>query len=265
MLSAHGCSNMAKFLNTTSLNFFLEQLIQKSTRHLVLISPYLKINHRLRELIEEKVTAGIPVTIVYGKTDISQSEKDWFICQPKIEVHFCKDLHAKCYMNEGNAIICSLNLYEFSQINNKEMGVLLTKNKDTEAFGDAAEEVQRLVRTSLTVSFTSDPEPADAIDLTEDLDKQEAESDADSSTAQLSLLTTSKLAQKNSTTAAKLQESLITLGYLELKDEKPYLTEKGKTSGGQFRKGQFGVYFLWPEDIDLVEKKKTGWKRFKKK
>jgi hypothetical protein len=256
---------MAKFLNTTSINFFLEQLVQKSSKNLVLISPYLKINPRLRELIEEKVESGLPVTVVYGKTDISQSEKDWFASQPKIEVRFCKDLHAKCYMNEGNVIISSLNLYEFSQINNKEMGVLLTKGKDTEAFEDALEEAQRLVRTSQVVSFEVKPDPGEPeaeTDLLEELDEPEDDSDVTTGTG---LLTTSKLAKKHKTTAAKLQEVFVEIGHLEIKNGNPYLTDQGKAAGGQFKKGQYGIFFLWPEEIDIAQTDNSVWSMFKKK
>ena len=45
---------MAKFLNTTSLNFFLEEVIRKSTKN-ILVSPYLKINARIRELLEDNI------------------------------------------------------------------------------------------------------------------------------------------------------------------------------------------------------------------
>ncbi len=34
-----------------------------------------------------------------------------------------QNLHAKCYLNEKAAIITSMNLYDFSQVNNNEMGV----------------------------------------------------------------------------------------------------------------------------------------------
>ena len=46
---------MAKFLNATSLNFFLEKSIRKSTKNLILVSPYLKINARIRELLEDNI------------------------------------------------------------------------------------------------------------------------------------------------------------------------------------------------------------------
>ena len=54
----------------------------------------------------------------------------------------------KCYLNEELCIITSLNLYEFSQINNNEMGVLLRRSDDAELYKDAYEEAQRIIRIS---------------------------------------------------------------------------------------------------------------------
>ena len=44
---------MAKFLNTSAINYFLEALIKSAKDRLVLISPFLKLNDRIRELLEE--------------------------------------------------------------------------------------------------------------------------------------------------------------------------------------------------------------------
>ena len=47
-------------------------------------------------------------------------------------------------------VITSLNLYEFSMANNKEMGVLIDKNDptDTQLFDDAMKEVEYITQTS---------------------------------------------------------------------------------------------------------------------
>ncbi|WP_221798509.1 hypothetical protein [Oceanobacter mangrovi] len=66
---------MAKLLTEAPLNFLLEQLVLKSTKNLVLVSLYLKINPRLCELISDKAKSGVPVTVVYGKTEL---ERDSF-------------------------------------------------------------------------------------------------------------------------------------------------------------------------------------------
>lgn len=40
---------MAKFLDTTGVSYQLQQVINKANEKLVLISPYLKINDRIKQ------------------------------------------------------------------------------------------------------------------------------------------------------------------------------------------------------------------------
>lgn len=57
-------------------------------------------------------------------------------------------LHAKLYMNEEMAVISSMNLYEFSQVNNEELGVLCGKRQDRAEFKDITFQVMRLIGIS---------------------------------------------------------------------------------------------------------------------
>nr|WP_246254484.1 hypothetical protein [Comamonas jiangduensis] len=75
-------------------------------------------------------------------------EIEWLKAQSYIRTSFCKNLHAKCYLNESDAIVTSLNLYEFSQINNNEMGILIRREDDAELYKDTYEEAQRIIRIS---------------------------------------------------------------------------------------------------------------------
>lgn len=61
---------MAKFLNTSAINYFLEELIKNSKDRLIPISPFLKINDRIKELLEDKNRLKIDVRIVYGKSEL---------------------------------------------------------------------------------------------------------------------------------------------------------------------------------------------------
>ncbi len=67
---------------------------------------------------------------------------------------FVKSSCKKCYLNESKCIITSMNLYEFSQINNNEMGIYLDKQDDQAAYKDAYEEVQRIIRISEEVRIS---------------------------------------------------------------------------------------------------------------
>lgn len=61
---------MAKFLNTSATNYFLEDLIKNARDRLVLISPFLKLNDRIKELLEDKNRLKIDVRMVYGKNEL---------------------------------------------------------------------------------------------------------------------------------------------------------------------------------------------------
>ncbi|MGO3541309.1 MAG: phospholipase D family protein [Pseudomonas helleri] len=139
---------MAKFLNTSGTNYYLEELIKGAKDRLILISPYLRLNDRIKELLEDKNRLKIDVRIVYGKSELQPVEVNWLKGLSYVRTSFCKNLHAKCYLNEETCIITSLNLYEFSQVNNNEMGVLVQRSYDPDLFRDTYQEAQRIIRIS---------------------------------------------------------------------------------------------------------------------
>lgn len=228
---------MAKFLNTSATNYFLEELIKDAKDRLILISPFLKLNDRMKELLADKNRLKIDVRIVYGKSELQPEEINWLKELTYIRTSFCKNLHAKCYLNEELCIITSLNLYEFSQINNNEMGVLIRRADDADLYKDAYEEAQRIIRISDEVRIT----------LERVMTEPEIKSDSDEKSDKL---TSSKLAQKLGIKTNEFTEKLVISGLLELKEGKHYLTAKGKEVGGEFRmSSKFGPYFLWPENF----------------
>lgn len=229
--------HMAKFLNTSATNYFLEELIKDAKDRLILISPFLKLNDRMKELLADKNRLKIDVRIVYGKSELQPEEINWLKELTYIRTSFCKNLHAKCYLNEELCIITSLNLYEFSQINNNEMGVLIRRSDDADLYKDAYEEAQRIIRISDEVR----------ISLERVSNEAESKPEAEESSGKL---TSSKLAQKLGIKTNEFVEKLVVSGYLEVKESKHYLSAKGKEVGGEFRMSpRFGPYFLWPESF----------------
>ncbi len=235
---------MAKFLNTSGTNFFLEELIKNAKERLILISPYLRLNDRIKELLEDKDRLKIDIRIVYGKSDLHPDEIKWMQKLDYVRVSFCKNLHAKCYINESECIISSLNLYEFSQVNNNEMGILVRKYEDNEVFKDAYEEAQRIIRISDEVRITLDEVKAEASPVLEIKESEEK--------IIFTKLTTAKLAAKVGIKTPDLLEKLVNKGYLNLTENgKHFLTDSGKAIGGEFRTGQYGIYFLWDENTEI--------------
>ncbi len=233
---------MAKFLNTSATNFYLEELIKNAKERLILISPYLRLNDRIKELLEDKNRLKIDIRIIYGKSDLHPDEIKWMQRLDYVRVSFCKNLHAKCYINEESCIISSLNLYEFSQVNNNEMGIFINKEEDIQVFKDAYEEAQRIIRISDEVR----------ISLDEVKTEQAEENLSEESTDNASKLTSSKLAAKHKLKTSELLDQFVTKGLLTLNEGgKHYLTDQGKAMGGEFRSSQYGGYFLWIENMSI--------------
>mgnify|MGYP006172804269 FL=1 len=238
---------MAKFLTTTGTNYHLEELIKGASDRLILISPFLKLNDRMKELLADKNRLKIDVRIVYGKSELQPQEIEWLRGLTYIRTSFCKNLHAKCYMNEEMCIITSLNLYEFSQVNNNEMGILIQRGEDSQLYKDAYEEAQRIIRISEEVRIT-----LERVSHEPEAPAAETGKGADSEPVG-DKLASSKIAAKLGMKTAQFMDRAAEQGFLTVDGDKHLLTAKGEKAGVEFvAKSRFGPYFLWPQDFHPV-------------
>lgn len=268
---------MVQVLNTTGLNYHLEQTISTAEERIILISPYLKLSARIRELIEDKNRMKVDIRIIYGKSELNPKDHEWLASLPYVRLSFCQNLHAKFYANESQSLICSLNLYDFSQINNHELGVLIVKEVDRDAYNSSISEAQRLIRIStenipLPTSLQTENLDPHKINDTKKGAKKAAESSTvspeslpadtddvlgkDDSTAAESVnkLTSSNLAKRQSMPLSELYTKLVSSGFLRETEGKYELTPEGISAGGECRpnrhkKGE--TYFLWPADFSF--------------
>ncbi|HLX53924.1 MAG TPA: phospholipase D family protein [Aquella sp.] len=139
---------MAKFLNTTGVSYHLEELMKNTKERLILISPYLQFNDRIKEHIVNLNVQKRDIRIIFRENKLQLEENNWLESQLGVRTSLNKNLHAKCYINESEAIITSMNLYEFSQLNNNEMGIHITKLDDGKLYAETLEEAQRLLNIS---------------------------------------------------------------------------------------------------------------------
>lgn len=232
---------MAKFLNTSATSYYLEELIKNAKERLCLISPYLKLNNRIKELLEDKDRLKIDVRIVYGKSELQPAEANWLKQLQYVRTSYCHNLHAKCYVSEAACIITSLNLYDFSQINNNEMGILIARHADADLYKDAYAEAQRIIRISDEVKIS--------VDVVEKSDEpNEADTGEEDGN---NLLTAAKLAEKHQLKTAEINQKLCDLGLQEQRGRALFLTEMGRQQGGKTLKGPYGFFNVWPQDILL--------------
>lgn len=137
---------MAEFLTTHGTTARIEQIISKARERIVLISPYLHWSKILYERLVEADRRGIPIVFVYGDKALRSEQQTKLDQLDHLSLYFCPNLHAKCYFNEQQLIISSLNLYEYSERNNREMGVVFSRNEAV--YKEAVEEVQSILEAS---------------------------------------------------------------------------------------------------------------------
>lgn len=145
---------MAKFLNTPGISYYLEELIKATKDRLILISPYLQFNDRIKEHINTLTILKKDIRIIYRDNKLHPDENNWLEKQTGVRTSICKNLHAKCYLNEAEAIITSMNLYEFSQQNNNEMGIYISKAEDPDLYNATYEEASRILTISEEIRIT---------------------------------------------------------------------------------------------------------------
>ena len=223
---------MAEFLDTTAISHEIEKLIKSARHEIILISPYLRLRERIRQLIGDALGLRVAVSVVYGKKEACK-EAERLRTLNGITVAFCENVHAKCYLNEESGIVTSLNLYDFSQANNQEMGILFRRSSDAELYRNVHEEAKRILR--IAGGAVAKQASAEVI--------QEA-------TAELRKLKTGKLADKMGIMITALYDKLLGCGYLELRNGKRVLTDKGRAAGGVAEPDK-GSSFLWPIDLQV--------------
>lgn len=141
---------MPKFLEGDTLNLEIANIFKNARVELILISPFIKLHHRLRDILKDKINDHkLKITLLIGKNEnniiksIPKEEVDFFKDFPNIEIRYEERLHAKYYSNENSSVITSMNLYDYSADHNIEVGIqvepsLLDFVKQNESIGTQA-------------------------------------------------------------------------------------------------------------------------------
>jgi len=144
-----------KILGTTDITHRIEYLLQESTSFLIFVSPYMKLNNRLQAKMSACFEQVKEVLILYRKGELNKTEKDWLTNLSNMSLIPIQNLHAKIYMNEHRCLITSMNLYEYSQVNNHEIGIEFEAEANRKEFMEVLKEI-KLILSSEKASYNFD-------------------------------------------------------------------------------------------------------------
>jgi sugar-specific transcriptional regulator TrmB len=120
---------MVKFLNTKGLSEWIPRLIMEAEHEVVILAPYIQTSEFLFKALKDADRRGVELLIVYREEKLNEIEKEKLLSIQNLNLLHHPNLHAKCYMNENHIIIASMNMYEYSEKNNREMGLLINRSE----------------------------------------------------------------------------------------------------------------------------------------
>lgn len=105
---------------------------------------------------------GVETTLVYRENQLTEFQKEKLKALDNLNLMHHSNLHAKCFYNEKYLIITSMNLYDYSINNNREMGVLFRRTDeessglndyrngkdDDSIFQDTITEIQNIIKSA---------------------------------------------------------------------------------------------------------------------
>lgn len=244
---------MPKYLRTSGITAGVEELIREARERLYIISPYLKLSDNIRELLNDKEREKAEVRIIFGKQELNPTEMSYLQNLKYVRLYFSKNLHAKCYLNEKKMIISSMNLYEFSQQNNREMGILIERDKesDKEVYEDAWKDIESILNNATDFSYVEAPKVDNVkTEPTKHLHtKHEPIPQPTVSNYNGKYLSATALSKELGISSKDLSYAIEKIKWIEKKNEEWVLTNLGKSKGATMKKGQYGDYIAYPETI----------------
>jgi len=139
-----------EILGTTKISYEIERILDESENYLILVSPYLKLNQRLKVRLSDSFKRTEKSFILYRENELKKEDFDWLKSFKNISLISLKNLHSKIYANETDCLISSMNLYEYSQINNHEIGVLIDRYEDSNEYKEVFNEIRIMIESSET-------------------------------------------------------------------------------------------------------------------
>jgi hypothetical protein len=116
---------MAKFLNTEKIIYWIAEIINSAEKELIIIVPYIKTSSKVFDSLNEANKKGVDITLIYREDKLNETERKKLLSLQNLNLLHHPNIHTKCYYNGELLLVCSMNLYEYSEKNNREMGALL--------------------------------------------------------------------------------------------------------------------------------------------
>jgi len=118
---------MITFLNTEKLLNVIPDTIYNAQKELIIVVPFIRLSNPIMDALRAADIKGVETTIICRFSEVSLKDGNFLKKLENLNVFSHPNVHSKCYYNENTIVITSLNLTSYSERNNREMGVKVSR------------------------------------------------------------------------------------------------------------------------------------------
>ena len=135
------------FLENHEVTDHIVKLVQNAKEELIIITPYLNLNARMRSALLEAKGNGAKISVYFRleerKLKKNAADIQFFTHDIGAEMVYIERLHSKLYLNENNAVMSSMNMVSSSQNDSQEIGIFTDEDKLRRQFKHYSEDMYK--------------------------------------------------------------------------------------------------------------------------
>ncbi len=128
---------MPVILNSEKASQLIEEIIKHSEETLSIMIPVFRLSAPLFGLLKDAAGRGIRIKIIFSSDELDDFEKKEISELEHVEICCCTEINAKCYFNEKDMIITSVDIHNFYENKNGDISIGISKNEDEVLYEDA--------------------------------------------------------------------------------------------------------------------------------
>lgn len=109
----------------------IEEIFSNSMERIVLLLPVFRLTEKFFEMLKTVSQRGVRITILFNTDELDTAEKSVISSIPHIEICYSADLAARCYFNENEMLITSMNLHDFDERKSGDLSIWFSRTDDS--------------------------------------------------------------------------------------------------------------------------------------
>lgn len=133
-----------RFLTTQEISGEIERVMREARVFILLVSPYVEVAELYLQRLRDAADKGVRLSLVFRAGQERKLDRVALTAIRGLRLMSLDRLHAKCYLNENDAIVTSMNLYDNTQYRNREIGITVCRAAEGDMYQQVLAEATAL-------------------------------------------------------------------------------------------------------------------------